>query len=268
MFPAGPGGQLVDDAALTRFKQSAAQVLTPYASGVLLDHPLGVQADRPDMVAQGCGLILAADQLHSARGTGVSGSALDPAVTPALVAATGAAAVKFLVIWRRGDRSFVPALQDFLALAETAGVASFVEGIVRPPEGSGWASPTDRHDAILEAAADLSPGASVYKAEVPGYRPGDLSAVGTQAKQLSGVVGRPWVVLSNGIQQSDFADAVAAACAGGASGFLAGRAIWADTVPEPDVAAALRDRSVARLQRLTAIVEDSRSHLDQARDAR
>jgi sulfofructosephosphate aldolase len=260
MFPAGAGGTLVGDSTLREFKQTAARVLSPYASGVLLDHPLGVQHEWPTHVARGCGLVLAADELQSSRGVGVQGSALDPAVDAELIESTGAAAIKFLVIWRRGDRSYVPVLQSFLELADSAGVPSFVEGIVRPENPSGWASVGDRHQAILEAAADLSQGASVYKAEVPGYLPGDLTAVTEQARQLTAVVGRPWVVLSNGIEQADFAESVALACGGGAHGFLAGRAIWADTVTEHDVAGALAGRSVARLQALTEIV-------DRARDA-
>ena len=258
MFPPGPAGELVGDATLTTFKQTAAGVLSPYASGVLLDHPLGVQRERPGALARGCGLVLAADALHSSRGGGVHGSALDPAVDADLIGSTGAAAIKYLVIWRRGDRSFVPALNLFLELADSAGVASFVEGIVRPADED-WASAEDRHEAILEAAAELSPGASVYKAEVPGYQPGDISGVTGQAEQLTAVVEGPWVVLSNGIQQADFAAAVTSACAGGAHGFLAGRAIWADTVVEQDVVGALTGRSVARLRALTEIVEGARA---------
>lgn len=255
MFPAASGGQPVGDEALRFFKQTASKVLTPYASGVLLDHPLGVTRHRPPDVAESCGLILAADELHTVRGEGVQMSTLDPVVDLELIEQTGAAAIKYLVIWRRGDRSWESALQAFLALAESAGVASLVEGIVRPGAAGSWSCAEDRHAAVLEAAADLSPGASVYKAEVPGYRPGDLSSVREQSARMSQVAARPWVVLSNGVRQPDFAEAVTAACAGGASGFLAGRAIWADTVAHADAAEALRSRSIGRLQQLSAIVD-------------
>jgi len=51
---------------------------------------------------------------------------------------------------------------------------------------------------------------------------------------------------------------VAESLQGGADGFLAGRAIWADTVIEPDVAIALVDRSIPRLERLRSLVDGSR----------
>ncbi|MCS5732516.1 aldolase [Herbiconiux daphne] len=259
MFPPAVDGTLVDDAVLRSFKETASRILTPHATGVLVDRPLGVTLpERPDWIDRGCGLILAADVLHSVRGAGVVGSSVDQEVTADFVRATGAAAVKLLIIWRRGVRDHERTVQQFLELADAAGVASFVEGIVRPPEGGSWVDAADRHAAILEAAADLSRGASVYKAEVPGYLPGDLSQVRDQSRALTQAAEREWVVLSNGVQQADFADAVAESCAGGASGFLAGRAIWADTVVERDPAEAMADRSVARLKRLSGIVRKSR----------
>jgi sulfofructosephosphate aldolase len=140
-------------------------------------------------------------------------------------------------------------------LAAAAGVASLVEGIVRPDPGTSWASPAERHEAILACGAELtSLGPDVYKVEVPGYLPGDVSLVQRHSQRMSEIVGGDWVVLSNGVEREWFA-AVTEACKGGASGFLAGRAIWADTVNEPDIRAALSAKSVARLTRLTEIVD-------------
>ncbi len=65
----------------------------------------------------------------------------------------------------------------------------------------------------------------------------------------------PWVVLSQGVDRDDFAGAVRAACRGGASGFLAGRALWSDVVGRPDVPAALAEVSVPRLERLVELVD-------------
>jgi sulfofructosephosphate aldolase len=259
MFPAGPGNELVGDDALRDFKRTAAQVLTPHASGVLLDRPYAVTtAERPTWIAPTCGLLLAVDVLHSLRGAGVADTDLDEDVTPDFIKGTGATAIKLLIIWRRGQDKHVRTVQRFLELAAAAGVGTFVEGIVRPPVDTDWKSPADRHEAILEAAADLSPGASVYKAEVPGYVAGDVSGVLDQSRALTEVVDGPWVVLSNGVRQADFADAVTEACAGGSSGFLAGRAIWSDTVAEGDQRAALLDRAVPRLHALSDIVRTSR----------
>src|SRR5258707_11226575 len=58
----------VGDETLRRFKQRGVEILTPHASGVLLDRPLAVTEERPAGIAPGCGLILAADVLHPATG--------------------------------------------------------------------------------------------------------------------------------------------------------------------------------------------------------
>jgi sulfofructosephosphate aldolase len=251
----------VSDETLRAFKTIGIEVLSPLASGILLDRPLAVTTSRPLGIAPGCGLILAADILHQKPGKPVEFSEVDPLVTPEFIHAVGAVAIKLLVIWcsdqPAAEREQL--VRAFVAVAEEAGVASLVEGIVLAPGGADWRDVGERHAAILDAAAELSSyGGSIYKAEVPGYVVGDLSKVREHAERLTEIVGGPWVVLSNGVNQPDFADAVREACLGGADGFLAGRAIWADTVSDDDTLAALRGRSRERLQRLSQIVAETR----------
>jgi sulfofructosephosphate aldolase len=66
----------------------------------------------------------------------------------------------------------------------------------------------------------------------------------------------PWVVLSQGVDRDDFLRAVTMACRAGASGFLAGRALWSDLVGTPDLAAGLRSVARPRLERLCAVVDE------------
>jgi sulfofructosephosphate aldolase len=63
------------------------------------------------------------------------------------------------------------------------------------------------------------------------------------------------VVLSQGVDPADFPRAVEAACKGGASGTLAGRAVWTPAVGADDPAGVLRGYSVPRLRDLAAIVD-------------
>ena len=245
---------------LRRFKLEAAEILTPHASGVLLDRPLAVTEERPAGIAPGCGLILAADVLHHVPAGHIDFTSLDPLVTPAFIERVGAVAVKLLVIWRagRGLAERADLVSAFIGIARQAGVASLVEGIVRPDGDGPWTSPRQRDEAIIAAAAELSSfEPTIYKAEVPGYSEGDLSRVHGESVRMSQVVGGPWVVLSNGVRQADFAEAVRIACAGGAHGFLAGRAIWSDVIGEQDQGPALRTRSARRLDQMVEIVEHS-----------
>jgi len=95
----------------------------------------------------------------------------------------------------------------------------------------------------------------LYKAEVPFHGEGDLNLVTKNAERISEAIGSPWVVLSNGVKQPFFNDAVKACAMGGASGFLAGRAVWADIVSSPDIPKALREISIPRLEQLAEIVD-------------
>jgi sulfofructosephosphate aldolase len=62
-------------------------------------------------------------------------------------------------------------------------------------------------------------------------------------------------VLSQGVPYDEFPQAVDDACRGGARGFLAGRALWTNALPDADATEALRTRSVRRLQELIEIVD-------------
>ena len=255
MFPAVDGREASDE-QLRRFKATATRVLAPRASAVLLDRPFAVTGTRPEALGA-ASLILAADVLDQPPGEAVAGSHLDPLVTPEFIGRVGAVAVKFLVVWRPDGRTGERAglVASFLDVARAAGVASLVEAVVRPPAGQDWAGDIERHAAILQAAREISTlGGSIYKAEVPGYAPGDVSLVREQAQRLSEIVPGPWVVLSNGVAPADFPDALREACRGGARGFLAGRAIWGDTVADADTLDALTRRSAPRLDALAGIV--------------
>jgi sulfofructosephosphate aldolase len=258
MFPLVDGVE-VDDDALRRFKTTATRTLTPHASAVLLDRLYAIGDARPATISPGCRLILAADALHQPPGEPVVATSLDPEVTPEFVRRVGADAIKLLLLWRRDDRAAERAalVADFLAVARAAGVASLVEAIARPADGEIWESHDARHAAILDAAREIAPlGGDIYKAEVPGYVPGDVSSVRAHAERMSAIVPVPWVVLSNGVQPADFAEALREARLGGAHGFLAGRAIWADTVADPDTDTALATRATERLRTLGEIVSN------------
>jgi sulfofructosephosphate aldolase len=260
MFVRAGHAHEVGDDTLRRFKREAVGILTSHASGVLLDRPLAVTEERPTGIAPGCGLILAADVLHHGAGGNIDFTGLDPLVTPAFIERVGAVAIKLLIIWRAGRDLAKRAdlVSAFIDVARQARVASLVEGIVRPDGDEPWTSGRQRDESIIAAAAEFSTfRPTIYKAEVPGYSEGDLSRVRRESVKMSQVVGGPWVVLSNGVRQADFTEAVRLACAGGAHGFLAGRAIWSDVIGEQDEASALRTRSARRLDQMVEIVEHS-----------
>jgi sulfofructosephosphate aldolase len=235
------GGDAPDE-RLVRFKLAVARELGPHASGFLMDAQFGYD----EVAAIGpVGLMLAVDTLVQEPGGAVEDTGLEQEIAPG-----PAVGLKLLVIWRddaeRGRR--LELARDFVALAASYGLLSVLEGIVRAD---------DREAAIVEAARELaSVGPSLYKVEVPLRGKGDPAEVEERCRAIDAVVPMPWVVLSNGVELDDFPAAVEAAAKGGASGFLAGRAIWSDLVLEDDPAPLLRERALPRLQRLSALVDE------------
>ena len=241
----------ISDADVSGFKQTAASVLSPQASGVLLDLEFG--RDAIAALPKTVPLILSADKFDQPAGQPVRGSVVDPEVTVDVIRAMGASALKFLVIWKDGVDVEARAEQvsRFLALARSAGVISLLEPIVRTVTGEPFPTAQAHGEAVLAAAREIGPfGPDVYKAEVPGYRRGDLGAVQSFSRQLTDLLDCPWVVLSSGVDAADFPEAVRLAVTGGASGFLAGRAIWADAARSDDPARQITDLSIGRFQRL------------------
>jgi sulfofructosephosphate aldolase len=239
----------VDDDAVVRFKIAVVRSLSPFASAVLVDRQFGADA----AAAAACPVILAADLLsQSVPGAPVDRAALDEQVDAEVVARFGAKALKMLVPWTPDTRAHSIELSGrFMELCRRLGLPGIVEGVVRPADLASW-SDAERDDAIAVTAADLgSTGPDLYKGEVPSYGLADHDATVTAARRITDSLDCPWVVLSSGVTAARFPAAVAACREAGASGFLAGRAIWADAITAEDQDGFLRSTSVERLKRLS-----------------
>ncbi len=250
-------GTHVGDGTLRDFKVAAARALSPHASAILVDTTFGL---RPILTCGalhgGCGLIVAADALVQAPGGPVTDTDLDDQVDPDAARGWGAAALKLLIVWRDDDERERRrrTAESFIRICRASGLLSVVEVVVREPARTTTA--WDRESAAVEAAremATLRP--DLYKAEVPFLGQADPSAIERGSQALTEAVAGPWVVLSAGVPLERFGDAVEAACRGGASGFLAGRAIWSDAIALDGLTRRLEEISVPRLQRLSATVD-------------
>ena len=247
----------VPDSQLTQFKVDVARELSPFASALLVDQEFGIDAIIDQKVlAPTCGLIAAADLLVGPAGGAATDTAVDPDVNPLRMRDIGSVGLKFLVLWRNDEspESRLKLVDEFNQLCAKSGLPSIIEVIVKPPTDSSRSF--DREEELVIAAKEASTwSADLYKAEVPFHGEGDLLAITRNAQRITEAVGTPWVVLSNGVKAPFFADAVKACAQGGASGFLAGRAVWADIVGAPDIPAALREVSIPRLEKLAEIVD-------------
>jgi sulfofructosephosphate aldolase len=142
----------------------------------------------------------------------------------------------------------------FVERCRRRGRPGIVEGIVR---AQGTPDPDEHVRLVIEAGRELAGyGADLYKAEVPTLGRSDDEAVTEGARRLTDALPCPWVVLSNGTAGERFASAALAAAQGGASGFLAGRAIWLDAIAAEDMDEHLRTVAAARLRDLATAVDD------------
>lgn len=252
MFAEHRAGPVGDD-VLTRFKLAVAREVARHASGFLIDRTLGFHAvvDQ-ELLPPDCGLILAADALSYQDDGRVSDTVFDPEVDPGDAKRKGAAALKLLVVWRSdggADRRVAMSAEFVRACAE-AGLVSVLEGVIRPAPGE------DPDRLQVEAARELGGlRPSLYKSHMPRAGAGDPAEIGRVCARMTEVLPVPWVVLSQGVSIADFPRAVELACRNGASGFLAGRAIWSDTVAAEDPTPLLRERAVGRLLRLAELVD-------------
>ncbi|EFD4884935.1 aldolase [Escherichia coli] len=257
MFAAAGQPKPIADSVLTDFKVAAIRILSPYASAVLADKQFCLeQIVEQGAVANSCGLIVAADLFIPGNGIPVDSVEIDMSVDPHKAREMGAKAMKLLVLWREDEpaEERLAMVDKFVRRCRSAGLVSIIEPVVRPPR-RGW--DFDRESAIVAAAAELGgTEADLYKAEMPLGGKGDEKTLLAACQQLNDQMKMPWVILSSGVDADIFGRAVSIAMKGGASGFLAGRAVWASVVGAQDPQTMLRDVSVPRLQRLAEIVDE------------
>ncbi|MGP3964042.1 hypothetical protein ACTWPT_49560 [Nonomuraea sp. 3N208] len=284
MFAAATG-ERVGDGTLTVFKLAVAREVGPHASGFLIDQDYGFSRVAAERLIPG-GLIVAVDNLQQTPDGPVEDTSIDERVDLAAARRAGAVAAKLLLIWRDDEhrQRRLDIAAEFVRRCAAAGLLSVLEGVAKPPAVAPASAPAvaaasatgvaadpasaatsvpsfDGPAMIREAAAELAGlRPSLYKAQVPLGGAAPEERLVEECARLDEVIPVPWVVLSQGVDRDDFPAAVRAACRAGASGMLAGRAIWSDLVgidvSSHDLAAALRARAVPRLQRLAEIVDE------------
>jgi sulfofructosephosphate aldolase len=258
MFRAAGGDG--NDGELSGFKEAAAELLSEHSSAILVDRVWGLDAARRVARSRDCGLILAADVLDYDPSGTVVATRLDAACfdgTPGPLRPEfddlAPAALKLLLLWDADDADEATRLAgDFMSHCRAAGKIGLLEVKVRVPSDD-----AHRHAlALLDAARHLAPTQpDVYKTEVPFLGRGSEPAIIETCEQITEVLPCPWVVLSSGVPVEQFPEAVRLSCRGGASGFLAGRAVWSEAVHPVEYRARLATTAVARLEHLVDTVE-------------
>jgi tagatose 1,6-diphosphate aldolase len=190
---------------------------------------------------------------------------------------TGADAVKVLAWYRPdADAAVNRAQQDFTkAIGEacTRCDIPFLFELLVYPLASDAHQTTDyvemqgKHaDHVLDSIREFAKpeyGIDVFKLESPvpakGIEAADRAATQALFNEMGALSGRPWVMLSAGASMAEFKIVMEHAYAAGASGYLAGRAIWAEpfkAFPDWDaIRDGLRTRSIPYMAELNVLTD-------------
>jgi tagatose-1,6-bisphosphate aldolase len=224
------------DEDLRQSKTDVARALTPLASGILFDPTYGVPAvTGNDALAETCGLLVASEPAERGKFGVEPITHRDPQLDARWVLDIGGDANKFFAQLRADRPAPAPgepdlvglclqAVRDVVADCAATGVPSVIENLVYPFQDEDFTGKR-REDAIIESARALNEtGCDLLKLEYPGSPEG--------CRRLAEVLDRPWAVLSAGVPFDEFTKVLQVAFdEGGASGFIAGRSVWRESLP-------------------------------------
>ncbi len=255
-------GQPASDEDMRSFKVDVIGALSPLSSGVLTDTEYGVGPVRESgALAEGVGLLIAAEPAEKQKAEGEYLTATDPERDAAWVKANTGDAMKFLVYWNpdrlpaEGGVDLAQITLDvvtgIVADCAAAGIPSVIEPLVSFAPGVELTT-SEKEASVVRSATRLATcGMSLLKLEWPG----DAEACATISKNLGSM---PWALLSAGVAYEQFVERTIIALDNGASGFIAGRAIWGEavTMVGDERRTWLAEVAVPRLRGLTALLAD------------
>lgn len=237
------GADKAPDADVASVKRLIATELAPHASALLIDPIWGYPACVDNMRANQGLVLTLEDHRFAERRSGRCSSAI-PNWSVEKIKRIGGDGVKLLV-WYRPDAG--PAeLSHQRELVASVGeacrkfdIAFVLELLIYPlggVNGQDLEHSDTRSQLVLQSVtdfADPSYGVDLFKLESP--LPASAISVAGDARiqshfhALNDACGRPWVMLSAGADRATFEHILGYAFDAGASGFLAGRTIWADS---------------------------------------
>ena len=223
------------DEDLRQSKADVARVLTPGASGILFDPTYGVPAvTQSGALDKRCGLLVASEPAVRESFNGEPRTHRDPELDARWVLDQGGDANKFFAQLRAdrptpkaGEPDLVAdclaAVQQVVDDCREVGIPAVIENLIYVLPGEEL-TPQAREDAIIEAARALNDlDIDLLKLEYPGSPEG--------CRRLASVLDRPWAVLSAGVPFDQFTEVLKVSFdEGGASGFIAGRSVWRESL--------------------------------------
>ncbi|GGF99947.1 hypothetical protein GCM10007304_12350 [Rhodococcoides trifolii] len=250
----GPGS--ITKEQLADAKADLVRFLGNHAPAILLDPEVALpQIVDEDVLSRDTALVVGMDASGFEEVDGIRFTRFVEGMTPRKVRDLGGSAAKMLW-YMRSDKQTIDSrvgdeIRELVKACTDEGLLLIVEILTYKLEGE----PDEDYKAVFPTliadATQISVecGAKVLKLPYPGSA--DACAAVTKAAQ-----GVPWAVLSAGVDHETFIEQVRTAVANGASGAMAGRSLWKDSMA---VSAETREdlltnRALPRLNELRAAV--------------
>ncbi|MFC1985978.1 tagatose 1,6-diphosphate aldolase [Chloroflexota bacterium] len=262
-----PGAVSYQD--IVDFKLDLCQTIAPFASAVLLDPIYGAaQAIASGVLPGRIGLLVSIEKTGYTGESTARVTELLPDWGAEKIKRLGASAVK-LLIYFRPDLEDV-AVRQLELVAELANqcikedIPLLVESVAYPLAGekdSPEKFSREKPELVIEAARKLTAlPIDILKSEFPGdlnYEK-DESKLMSFCQQLDEASRLPWVILSAGVSFELFRKQVEIASRAGASGFLAGRALWQEASQihsREERMSFFKNKTVLRLKEIAEIAD-------------
>jgi tagatose 1,6-diphosphate aldolase len=219
------------------FKLDLCQSVAPFASAILLDPEYGAgQTIAAGLFPASRGLLVSMEKTGYSGDNSARITELLPGWSVKKAKRMGASAVKLLIYFRPDLKDVTSKQLDLVANLADQCIEEDMAFLVEPvsyPVGEGEASTKEfsqtKPELVVETARQLTAlPIDVLKAEFPAdirFEKDEGKLLGL-CRRLSDASRLPWVLLSAGVDFDSFKKQVEIACRAGASGFLAGRALW------------------------------------------
>jgi tagatose-1,6-bisphosphate aldolase len=214
------------------FKQQLIRALAPQSTAMLLDPVIGAAPSIVSHALPGAtGLIVTVEESGYSGPSYARVSRLPLNWNVEKIKKMGASAVKLLIYYNPRSETAAAMQELLLHVSEDCvrcDIPLFLEILTYSTSISGEGiSGQERTDILLKSVEELTAlGGDILKVEFP-TDPKDSLHQWEQACQCVTQASRiPWVLLSAGVDYNVFLSQTEVACRSGASGILAGRAIW------------------------------------------
>jgi len=248
------------------FKLDLCRAVEPFASAILLDPVYGAaQAIAAGVLSGHVGLLVSMEETGYTGGKTHRLTTLLADWNVAKAKRIGASAVKLLLYYRPDLKDIASRQLDLVTKLADQCIEEDIPLLVEP-----LSYPIETEEHYFQEFAKLKPHLvietarqvtalplDVLKAEFPAdlnYEK-DEGKMAELCQQLNEVSRVPWILLSAGLDFELFSKEVEIACKAGASGFLAGRALWQEAAQIGSRTERMRFMETVSAQRLRQLAE-------------